>query len=86
VASASRPKVVREGRDVWSELMEAGRGIPGNGIHEDISWEWASFTEYLDAIEGRRQDHRLRAQVPTRAALSEDGGTAAVSRRRRSLE
>ena len=33
------------------ELMEGVEDIPGTAMTEGITWEWAAFPEYLDALE-----------------------------------
>jgi N-acyl-D-aspartate/D-glutamate deacylase len=51
-------------RDRLIELMEGVEDIPGSALHEGISWEWESFPEYLDALDRRRFDVDVAAQVP----------------------
>ena len=46
------------------ELMEGVEDIPGVALHEGLSWEWQSFPEYLDDIDGKPRDIDLGAQVP----------------------
>jgi N-acyl-D-aspartate/D-glutamate deacylase len=46
------------------ELMEGVEDIPGTALHEGITWGWESFGDYLDALDGRRFDIDLAAQVP----------------------
>mgnify|MGYP005839695329 CR=1 FL=1 len=45
-------------------LMEGVEDIPGAALHEGLSWNWESFPDYLDAIEGRPHDIDVAAQVP----------------------
>ena len=51
-------------RDRLVELMEGVEDIPGTALHEGIPWEWESFPEYLDHLDGRRYDIDVAAQVP----------------------
>ena len=46
------------------ELMEGVEDIPGAVLHEGLDWEWESFAEYLDAVEGRPHDIDMCAQLP----------------------
>lgn len=46
------------------ELMEGVEDIPGTALHEGLDWCWESFPEYLDAIERKRHDVDICAQVP----------------------
>jgi N-acyl-D-aspartate/D-glutamate deacylase len=46
------------------ELMEGVEDIPGAALHEGLSWEWQSFTEYLDAVDRIPHDIDVGAQVP----------------------
>src|SRR5437879_3859396 len=45
------------------ELMEGVEDLPGAVLHEGLSWEWESIADYLDALERRRYDIDLAAQV-----------------------
>lgn len=45
-------------------LMEGVEDIPGTALAEGLSWQWESFPEYLDAIDRRRHDVDVCAQVP----------------------
>ncbi len=45
-------------------LMEGVEDIPGTALHEGLAWDWASFPEYLDALERRRWDVDVAAQLP----------------------
>jgi N-acyl-D-aspartate/D-glutamate deacylase len=56
---------VRPGdRQALIELMEGVEDIPGAALSEGISWEWESFPEYLDALEGRRWAADVATQLP----------------------
>jgi N-acyl-D-aspartate/D-glutamate deacylase len=46
------------------QLMEGVEDIPGAALHEGLTWEWESFADYLDAIDGRPHDIDVAAQVP----------------------
>src|SRR3954453_14973855 len=46
------------------ELMEGVEDIPGAALHEGLDWSWQSFPEYLDALDGRRRDIDVGAQLP----------------------
>lgn len=46
------------------ELMEGVEDIPGTVLREGLSWEWESFSEYLDAIERKPHDLDVCAQLP----------------------
>ena len=45
------------------ELMEGVEDLPGAVLHEGLSWEWESIADYLDALDRRRYDIDLAAQV-----------------------
>ncbi len=46
------------------ELMEGVEDIPGAALHEGLSWNWESFGDYLDALETRKRDIDICAQLP----------------------
>jgi N-acyl-D-aspartate/D-glutamate deacylase len=46
------------------ELMEGVEDIPGAALHEGLAWNWQSFPDYLDALEARRFDIDVCAQLP----------------------
>ena len=46
------------------ELMEGVEEIPGSALHAGLKWDWESFPDYLDALDRRRHDMDLCAQVP----------------------
>jgi len=46
------------------ELMEGVEDIPGTALHEGLSWNWQTFPEYLDELEGKQRDLDLGTQVP----------------------
>ena len=45
------------------ELMEGVEDLPGTVLHEGLSWEWESIADYLDALDRRRYDLDVAAQV-----------------------
>lgn len=45
-------------------LMEGVEDIPGAALSEGMSWNWESFPEYLDALEGMPRAVDVAAQVP----------------------
>ena len=46
------------------ELMEGVEDIPGVALHEGLSWDWQSFPEFLDVLDGRRFDADLAVHIP----------------------
>ena len=44
-------------------LMEGVEDIPGSALAEGITWEWESFPEYLDALEGKRWTTDVGTQI-----------------------
>ena len=46
------------------ELMEGVEDIPGSALNEGITWEWESFSEYLDALESMPRTIDVGAQLP----------------------
>jgi N-acyl-D-aspartate/D-glutamate deacylase len=51
-------------RERLIELMEGVEDIPGAVMHEGLKWEWESFGEYLNALEGRPRDIDICALLP----------------------
>lgn len=45
-------------------LMEGVEDIPGSALTEEMTWNWESFPEYLDALEGLDRSVDVAAQVP----------------------
>lgn len=45
-------------------LMEGVEDIPGSALAEGIRWQWASFPEYLDALDRTPHSIDFLAQVP----------------------
>ncbi len=46
------------------ELMEGVEDIPGVALHEGLTWNWRSFPDFLDALDGRHFDVDVALQVP----------------------
>jgi N-acyl-D-aspartate/D-glutamate deacylase len=46
------------------ELMEGVEDIPGAVLHEGLRWNWQSFPEFMDALDGRPFDVDVAVQVP----------------------
>ena len=46
------------------ELMEGVEDIPGAVLHEGLAWNWQSFPEFMDALDGRPFDVDVAVQVP----------------------
>jgi N-acyl-D-amino-acid deacylase len=56
---------VRPGRENFLiELMEGVEDIPGSALSEGIKWNWESFPQYLDALDGMKRAVDVAAQVP----------------------
>ena len=51
-------------RDRLVDLMQGVEDIPGTALAEGISWDWESFPDYLDAIDGRPHTMDFAAYVP----------------------
>ncbi|MEO1056508.1 MAG: amidohydrolase family protein [Actinomycetota bacterium] len=45
------------------QLMEGVEDIPGTALHEGLTWNWNTLTEYLAALDGPK-DLDIAAQVP----------------------
>lgn len=50
--------------DALINIMEGVEDIPGTALSEGISWEWESFPEYLDYLDGRSYALDVATQVP----------------------
>ena len=56
---------VREQDREWMmDLMDAVEDIPATAMSAGITWEWETFPEYLDAIEGQERVMDIAAQFP----------------------
>ncbi|MDE1172226.1 MAG: amidohydrolase family protein [Parvibaculaceae bacterium] len=56
--------VHKQDHDRLIELMEGVEDIPGAALHEGLRWNWESFPDYLDALDARRYDIDICAQLP----------------------
>jgi len=67
-------------RDELVRLMEGVEDIPGLVMTEGLAWDWESFPDYLDAIDRRRHDLDIAAQLPHSALRVFVMGERAVRR------
>ncbi len=51
-------------REWIMDLMDAVEDIPATAMSAGITWEWESFPEYLDAIDGKPRVMDIAAQLP----------------------
>jgi N-acyl-D-aspartate/D-glutamate deacylase len=51
-------------REVLVQLMEGVEEIPGTAMAEGIPWNWESFPEFLDALDGKPRDIDVAALLP----------------------
>jgi len=51
-------------RDMLVQLMEGVEDIPEVVLTEGLPWNWHSFPDFLDALDARRYDIDIAAQVP----------------------
>ena len=51
-------------RDMLVKLMEGVEDIPEVVLTEGLPWNWESFEDYLDSLEGREYDLDVATQVP----------------------
>jgi N-acyl-D-aspartate/D-glutamate deacylase len=51
-------------REKLIELMEGVEDIPGAVLHQGLKWNWESFGDYLNALDGRPRDIDICAQLP----------------------
>ncbi len=56
--------VKRDRHDWLIELMEGVEDIPGSALAEGISWDWETFPEYLDSLDGQARVLDVATQVP----------------------
>ena len=66
-------------RDRLVELMEGVEDIPGTALREGLTWNWASFGDYLDVLARRHYDVDVAAQVPHAALRVEVMGARAAA-------
>jgi N-acyl-D-aspartate/D-glutamate deacylase len=67
-------------RDLLVELMEGVEAIPAPVLREGLTWDWASFPDYLDALERRQHDMDVCAYLPHSALRVFVMGERAVKR------
>jgi N-acyl-D-amino-acid deacylase len=70
---------VRPGTEDWLVgLMEGVEDIPGSALAEGINWNWESFPEYLNVLDGQARALNIAAQIPHGAlrayVMGERGG------------
>lgn len=53
-----------DAHDRLISLMEGVEDIPGAVLDEGIDWQWESFGQYLDALDGRPHEIDICAQLP----------------------
>src|SRR5690348_5850816 len=53
-----------DAHELLIELMEGVEDIPGIALHEGIAWNWESFPQYLDALEGFKRTIDVGVHVP----------------------
>lgn len=51
-------------REFLIRVMEGVEEIPGAALDEGMTWNWETFPEYLDALEGHERSIDVVAQVP----------------------
>jgi N-acyl-D-aspartate/D-glutamate deacylase len=66
-------------RDRLVELMEGVEDIPGTALREGLTWNWASFGDYLAVLAQRHYDVDVAAQVPHAALRVEVMGARAAA-------
>lgn len=65
-------------RDLLVKLMEGVEDIPEVVLTEGLPWNWESFEEYLDSLDGREYDLDVVTQVPHAAVRTYVMGDRAV--------
>lgn len=53
-----------EDHDVLVDVMAGVEDIPGVVMTDGLPWDWETFPQYLDALEGRRRDIDVAAYLP----------------------
>ncbi len=66
-----------EHRDWLINVMEGVEDIPGAALSEGIRWDWETFPEYLDALEGLHRSMDFATQLPHSALRGYVMGTSA---------
>ena len=75
-----------EERDWLISLMEGVEDIPGTALHEGINWQWESFPEYLDTLEGKPLAIDVGTQIPHGAVRAYVMGQRGIDRQEASQE
>ena len=65
-------------RDLLVKLMEGVEDIPEVVLTEGLPWNWESFDEYMDSLDGREYDLDVVTQVPHAAVRTYVMGARAV--------
>src|SRR5215218_4240788 len=71
--------VVPEHHQRLIDLMEGIEDIPGTALHEGLPWNWQTYDEYLDVLDGRQFDLDIGTQVPHAALRVHVMGERAVA-------
>ncbi|MGJ3507978.1 N-acyl-D-amino-acid deacylase family protein [Enemella sp. A6] len=66
-------------RDRLIELMEGVEDIPGIALSEGLPWNWETFGEYLDSLDGKARDLDFATQVPHAAVRVRAMGDRALA-------
>ncbi len=56
--------VAPDQQDFLVQVMEGVEDIPGAALTEGIQWDWETFPQYLDSLEGRKWVCDVGTQVP----------------------
>jgi N-acyl-D-aspartate/D-glutamate deacylase len=62
------------------QLMEGVEDIPGTALSIGLTWQWESFPEYLDYLQGRTFDLDVATQLPHAALRVEVMGERGINR------
>ncbi len=66
-------------------LMEGVEDIPGSALSEGMSWNWESFPEYLDALEGLARSVDVAPRYPMALCVLTSWGTEAPLMKRQQI-
>lgn len=69
-----------EHRDMLIKLMEGVEDIPNAVLSEGVDWQWTSYPEYLDYLDGRQFDADICSYVPHAALRTYVMGERAFDR------
>lgn len=67
-----------ERREWLIKVMEGVEDIPGSVLSEGIAWDWETFPEYLDALDGHPKALDFGAQLPHAAVRAYVMGDRAI--------